>query len=113
MPHRRKAINEEVSDRYLYLSNWFHGDICQYDVSDPSHPRLTGQVWCGGLLGKGDPVQGYKLLGGPQMLQLSLDGKRLCVTSSLLGSWDNQFYSDIGRDGSYLVQIDETTHKGV
>jgi methanethiol oxidase len=95
-----------MDDRYIYLSNWLHGDIRQYDISDPSHPKLTGQVWCGGLLGKSDTVQGHKLLGGPQMLQLSLDGKRLYVTNSLLSAWDNQFYPDIAKAGSYLLQID-------
>lgn len=35
-------------------------------------------------------VQGHELLGGPQMLQLSLDGKRLYVTNSLFGPWDKQ-----------------------
>ena len=33
-----------------------------------------------------------RLTGGPQMLQLSLDGKRLYVTNSLFSTWDNQFY---------------------
>jgi methanethiol oxidase len=75
-----------LDDRYLYLSNWLHGDIRQYDIADPAHPRLVGQVWCGGVLGKGATVQGSRLAGGPQMLQLSLDGKRLYVTNSLLSS---------------------------
>ncbi len=30
--------------------------------------------------------------GGPQMLQLSLDGKRLYFTTSLFSPWDFQFY---------------------
>ena len=30
--------------------------------------------------------------GGPQMLQLSLDGKRLYITTSLFSTWDHQFY---------------------
>jgi methanethiol oxidase len=103
-----------MDDRYLYLSNWLHGDIRQYDISDPSHPRLTGQVWCGGLLGKGGMVQGHKLNGGSQMLQLSLDGKRLYVTNSLYSSWDNQFYPDLASAGSYLLQIDcDTEHGGL
>jgi len=34
-------------------------------------PQALGQVWCGGLLSKGGEVQGHKLAGGPQMLQLS------------------------------------------
>ena len=41
-----------MDDRYLYLSNWLHGDIRQYDISDPANPKLTGQLWLGGLLGK-------------------------------------------------------------
>ncbi|QBD78464.1 selenium-binding protein [Ktedonosporobacter rubrisoli] len=101
-----------LDDRYLYLSNWLHGDLRQYDISDPSHPRLTGQVWCGGLLGKGGSVQGHKLEGGPQMLQLSLDGRRLYVTNSLFSSWDNQFYPDLAKAGSYLLQIDCDTENG-
>ncbi len=101
-----------LDDRYLYFSNWLHGDIRQYDLSDPAHPKLTGQVWCGGLLGKSGEVNGQKLAGGPQMLQLSLDGKRLYVTSSLFSTWDNQFYPDLAKTGSYILQIDCDTENG-
>ena len=38
---------------------------------------------------------GTRLPGGPQMLQLSMDGRRLYVTNSLYSSWDNQFYPDL------------------
>jgi selenium-binding protein 1 len=95
-----------MDDRYLYFSNWLHGDIRQYDITNPTHPKLTGQVWCGGLLGKSPTVGNHKLAGGPQMLQLSLDGKRLYVTNSLFSSWDNQFYPDLSKTGSYLLQVD-------
>lgn len=101
-----------LDDRWLYLSNWLHGDVRQYDVSDPARPKLTGQVWLGGLLGKGVALRGKRLAGGAQMLQLSLDGKRLYVTSSLYSSWDNQFYPDIAKRGSYLVQLDCNTEQG-
>jgi selenium-binding protein 1 len=101
-----------MDDRFLYFSNWLHGDVRQYDISDPGRPRLTGQVWCGGVLGKTGQVAGRQVAGGPQMLQLSLDGKRLYVTSSLLSSWDNQFYPDMAKQGSYLVQIDCDTAGG-
>jgi selenium-binding protein 1 len=101
-----------MDDRFLYFSNWLQGDLRQYDVSDPSHPRLTGQVWLGGLLGKGGQVQGHKLVGGPQMLQLSLDGKRLYVTNSLLSAWDNQFYPEIAQTGSCILQVDCDTQNG-
>lgn len=101
-----------LDDRWLYFSNWLHGDIRQYDVADPAHPKLTGRLWLGGVLGKGRELHGKKLFGGPQMLQLSLDGKRLYVTSSLYSSWDNQFYPDIARRGSDLLQIDCNTEQG-
>ncbi len=102
-----------MDDRFLYFSNWLHGDLRQYDVSDPANPRLTGQLWLGGLLGKTPDVD-RTLVGGPQMLQLSLDGKRLYVTSSLYSTWDNQFYPDIAKTGSYLLRIDcDTEHGGM
>jgi len=40
-------------------------------------------------------LKGQRLYGAPQMLQLSLDGKRLYVTSSLYSPWDRQFYPDV------------------
>jgi selenium-binding protein 1 len=100
-----------MDDKALYLSNWFHGDLRRYDISDPANPELTGRLWLGGLLGKPSDV-GRALSGGPQMLQLSLDGHRLYVTNSLYSTWDNQFYPelrswllkvDIGEDGSMEV----------
>jgi selenium-binding protein 1 len=101
-----------MDDKYLYFSNWLHGDIRQYDVSNPAQPKLVGQIWLGGVLGKAREFRGKKLGGGPQMLQISLDGKRLYVTNSLFSSWDNQFYPKIGKQGSYLLQIDCDTQKG-
>src|ERR1051325_384485 len=101
-----------MDDKYLYFSNWLHGDIRQYDVSDPSTPKMVGQVWLGGVLGKAPMFKGKKLDGGPQMLQISLDGKRLYVTNSLFSSWDNQFYPQIGKQGSYMLQVDCDTEKG-
>jgi selenium-binding protein 1 len=101
-----------MDDRFLYLSNWLHGDIRQYDITDPANPRLTGQVWCGGVLGKAPTLRGKQLGGGPQMLQLSLDGQRLYVTNSLLSSWDNQFYPGLAESGSHMLQINCDTRDG-
>jgi selenium-binding protein 1 len=90
-----------MDDRFLYLSNWLHGDLRQYDISDPRAPRLTGRLQLGGVLGR--PVDGPRELGGgPQMLQLSLDGRRLYVTNSLLSTWDDQFYP---RLHSWLLRV--------
>jgi methanethiol oxidase len=91
-----------MDDRFLYLSNWLHGDLRQYDVSDPRNPKLTGQLQLGGVLGR--PLDGMRdLNGGPQMLQLSFDGRRLYVTNSLLSTWDNQFYPELR---SWLLRVD-------
>jgi selenium-binding protein 1 len=103
-----------MDDKALYFSDWLHGDLRRYDVSDPADPKLTGRLWLGGLLGEPSDA-GRELNGGPQMLQLSLDGKRLYVTNSLYSTWDNQFYPelrswllkvDIGEDGSMEVDKD-------
>src|SRR6266540_142032 len=91
-----------MDDRFLYLSNWLHGDLRQYDVSDPANPRLTGQLWLGGVLGH-ESDSSRDLNGGPQMLQLSLDGRRLYVTNSLYSTWDNQFYPELR---SWLLKVD-------
>jgi selenium-binding protein 1 len=101
-----------LDDRWLYFSDWLHGDVRQYDVSDPSRPRLAGRLWLGGVLGNSPRVGGSELAGGPQMLQLSLDGKRLYVTNSLFSGWDNQFHPRIAQSGSYLLQVDCDTDRG-
>ena len=101
-----------LDDRYLYFSNWLHGDIRQYDVSDPAHPKLVGQVWLGGVIGHPSDWSGELAPGGPQMLQLSLDGKRLYVTSSLYSVWDDQFYPEMAKQGSWMLKIDCDTDKG-
>uniref|UniRef100_A0A4W5JZR4 Methanethiol oxidase n=1 Tax=Hucho hucho TaxID=62062 RepID=A0A4W5JZR4_9TELE len=33
-----------LDDHFLYFSNWLHGDIRQYDITDRRNPRLAGQV---------------------------------------------------------------------
>lgn len=118
-----------LDDRFLYFSNWLHGDLRQYDISNTRKPRLVGQVFIGGCLVKGGPVKvledqelksqpepcvvkGKRIGGGPQMIQLSLDGKRLYVTTSLYSGWDKQFYPDIIKEGSVMLQIDVDTEKG-
>lgn len=39
-----------LDDRYLYINLWRHGDLRQYDISDPENPKLTGQVFLGGAI---------------------------------------------------------------
>jgi len=95
-----------MDDQWLYLANWLHGDIRQFDISDPANPFEKGQLWIGGLLGKAPDVNGRPVEGAPQMIQLSLDGKRLYVTTSLFSTWDNQFYPGMKEAGGVMVQVD-------
>jgi selenium-binding protein 1 len=101
-----------MDDRYLYVSAWLHGEVRQYDISDPAKPKLTGTVSLGGVTRPVGKLKGKELIGGPQMLQLSLDGKRLYLTNSLYSTWDNAFYPDLGKQGSWMAQIDCDTEKG-
>ncbi|KAL8184770.1 UNVERIFIED_CONTAM: Methanethiol oxidase [Gekko kuhli] len=129
MPAFNTDMLISLDDRFMYMSNFIHGDVRQYDITNPFCPRLVGQVWVGGSIPKGgvvtvledqeldgqpDPVliQGRRVYGGPQMLQLSLDGKRLYVTTSLYTPWDKQFYPEMVREGSVMLQIDVDTECG-
>jgi len=128
MPSLITDILISLDDKYLYLSNWLQGDIRQYDITDTKHPKLAGQVFLNGScvtdgnvkvtdttdFTPPDPVfvKGKRVWGGPQMLQLSLDGKRLYVSSSLFTAWDKQFYPQLFEHGSMMLQIDVDTKKG-
>jgi len=121
MPPLITDILISMDDRYLYFSNWLQGDIRQYDITDTKNPKLVGQVFINGSLVndgnvkilEGDfkaPSPVYikekRIQGGPQMIQLSLDGKRLYVTTSLFSAWDKQFYPDLAKHGSFLLLVD-------
>lgn len=99
-------INLSVDDRYLYASCWGTGEFLQYDVSDPFHPKLVTSVHTGGIVRRAaHPSQpGKPLNGGPQMVEVSRDGRRIYFTNSLYASWDKQFYPD-GVNG-WMVKLD-------
>jgi selenium-binding protein 1 len=46
------------------------------------------------------------------MIQLSLDGRRLYVTTSLFSTWDNQFYPGMNEAGSAMVMVDCDVENG-
>lgn len=129
MPAITPDIVLSLDDRFLYVGCYLHGDVRQYDITDTRNPKLVGQVWLGGRICKGEGVtvledkelkeqperpliKGKRIEGGPQMVMLSLDGKRLYVTTSLLSNWDKQFYPELCEKGSMFVQIDVDTEKG-
>ena len=93
-----------VDDKSLYVSCWGTGELKRYDVSDPFHPRETGSVRVGGIVGRAPHPAAGAVNGGPQMVEVSRDGKRVYLTNSLYASWDVQFYPE-GIDG-WMVKLD-------
>ena len=106
-------IDLSMDDRFLYVSCWGTGDMLQYDVSDPFAPVLKGKVRIGGIVARAaHPAQpGKALNGGPQMVEISRDGKRVYFTNSLYGAIDTQFYEE-GLDG-WMVKLDVGADGGI
>ena len=106
-------IDLSMDDRFLYVACWGTGDLRQYDVSDPFAPKLTGKVRIGGIVAqaKHPHAANGKLTGGPQMVEVSRDGRRVYFTNSLYGVIDEQFYPD-GIDG-WMVKLDAAGDGGI
>jgi len=85
-------IDLSLDDRFLYVSCWGTGEMRQYDVSDPHAPKLAGSVHIGGIARRTAHPNGKAFGGGPQMVEISRDGKRVYWTNSLYSTWDDQFY---------------------
>jgi len=106
-------IDLSVDDRFLYVSCWATGELKQYDVTDPAHPRETGSVRLGGIgAAAAHPARpDLPLAGGPQMVEVSRDGRRVYVTNSLYGAWDDQFYPD--GVGAWMAKLDVGPDGGI
>jgi methanethiol oxidase len=105
-------IDLSVDDRFLYVSCWGTGEMRQYEVSDPFHPKLTGSVHLGGIVRRTPhPKTGKPLNGGPQMVEISRDGRRVYFTNSLYAPWDAQFYPE-GIKG-WMVQLNADPKGGI
>ena len=106
-------INLSLDDRFLYVSCWGTGELLQYDVSNPFQPVQTGSIKLGGIVRRqahtNDP--GVPLNGGPQMVEISRDGRRVYLTNSLYRSWDEQFYPDGVR--GWLAKLDINPNGGM
>jgi selenium-binding protein 1 len=89
-------INLSLDDRFLYASCWGSGELIQYDVSDPFQPKKTGSVHLGGIARRASHPQKPRqpLNGGPQMVEVSRDGRRVYFTNSLYAVIDDQFYPE-------------------
>jgi selenium-binding protein 1 len=99
-------LNLSLDDRALYVSCWGTGELRRYDVTDPFHPRLTSTVRLGGIVRRtphpAEPARPVN--GGPQMVEISRDGRRVYLTNSLYSPWDAQFYPDGIR--GWMVKLD-------
>ena len=105
-------IDLSVDDRWLYVSCFGTGELKQYDVSDPAHPRETASVRLGGIVRR-EPhpaAPDLPLGGGPQMVEISRDGRRVYVTNSLYASWDEVFYPD--GVGAWMAKLDADISAG-
>jgi selenium-binding protein 1 len=100
-----------VDDRDLYVSCWGTGELKRFDVSDPRNPRETGSVRLGGIVERAAHPASGPLNGGPQMVEVSRDGRRVYLTNSLYAAWDEQFYP-AGIDG-WLVKLDAPEGAGL
>ena len=106
-------IDLSMDDRFLYVACWGTGDLRQYDVSDPFAPKLTGTVRIGGIVSRAShpAAKNGALNGGPQMVEISRDGRRVYFTNSLYGAIDEQFYPD-GVNG-WMVKLDVGDNGGI
>lgn len=95
-------IDLSLDDKYLYVACWGTGELRQYDVTDPMNPKHTGSVEIGGITARAKHPNGKTFQGGPQMLEISRDGKRVYWTNSLYSTWDDQFYPE-GVDGVMVM----------
>jgi len=89
-------INLSLDDQFLYVSCWGSGDFIQYDVSDPFNPKRVSSINIGGIVNRTAHPAAPKepLNGGPQMVEISRDGKRIYFSNGLYTPWDDQFYPD-------------------
>ena len=97
-------IDLSLDDKFLYVACWGTGEMRQDDVTEPRKPKLTGSVRIGGIASHTPHPNGKAYGGGPQMVEISRDGKRVYWTNSLYSTWDNQFYPD-GVPGAEVMAI--------
>jgi DNA-binding beta-propeller fold protein YncE len=104
-------IDLSLDDKYLYVACWGQGEMHQYDVSDPMNPKLTGKVEIGGIARGTAHPNGKPFAYGPQMVEISRDGKRVYWTNSLYSTWDDQFYPD--DEGGQMVMANVGENGGM
>ncbi|NWI80734.1 SBP1 oxidase, partial [Dryoscopus gambensis] len=122
MPGFITDILISLDDRFLYLSNWLHGDVRQYDISDPRRPRLVGQVFVGGSITKGGPVrvcedeelrsqpEPFVIQVGPEIVPKFRLGSGSVLPKSRFGI--SSVLPKSCLEGSVMLQLDVDTEQG-
>ena len=77
-------IDLSMDDKFLYVACWGTGEMRQYDVTEPRKPKLAGSVHVGGMVRRTAHPNGKVYAGGPQMVEISRDGKRADLDESAL-----------------------------
>lgn len=89
-------LRQSVDDKYLYVTSFGAGDLEQFDISDPDSVKLHSKVHLGAH---------------PNMMNISIDGKRMYVTNSLLSTADfgpDEFWMKLVRiDDQGMMHVDE------
>ncbi len=82
-------------------------------VSDQFNPKKVGSVHLGGIVRRAAHPKKPKqpLNGGPQMVEISRDGRRVYFTNSLYAVIDEQFYPDGVR--SWMAKVNTRPEGGM
>ncbi len=88
-------LRQSLDDHYLYVTSFGGGEIEQFDISDPDHVKQHSKV---------------KIGAHPNMMNISIDGRRMYVTNSLLSTADfgpDEFWLKLVRiDDQGVMQVD-------
>ena len=102
-----------MDDRFMYFSNWLHGDLRQYDISRPGQAEAD----------RPSLDRRHARQGAARSTAARSRAGRRCSSSRSTASgstarpacsrrWDNQFYPQMDELGSCMLQIDCDTDKG-
>ena len=101
----------DVDHFKLFNDNHGHqrGDECLRDIAGV----IGKTVRLGGIVDRTPhpAAAGMPLSGGPQMVEVSRDGRRVYFTNSLYGAWDDQFYPD--GVGAWMAKLDADPDGGL
>jgi selenium-binding protein 1 len=84
-------------NRVLYVTNWFANTVQEFDISDPYSPVLIDEVW----------------VPHPNMLRVSVDGKRVYVSNELVTTWDNDPSLGEPRNDHYGIWLFHRQNNGI